>query len=354
MASKVKTATTTSSSSSTPYSGQEPWLNDLWSRANYVSNNWTPDLTQTQSDMGTAAGQYRDAASMFGDAAGAFRAAAPSYDTAANAYESAATSPLLNQATDYYTRVARGDFLSPTSNPYFQAMVDQSIAAARPSVDSAFASSGRLGSGSHAAAFSDAATRASTGLGYQNYATERGYQDNANQYLPTLAAIPAGFLEQAANVRGQGAGMYSTAAGLQSAAGDAYSSAGQRELAVATLPRELQYQNLQNYAGLIGSPIMSNTTSTNQQPYLQANPVMQGIGAATSLIGAVMGGGGGSQGWVTGASGLGGGGGGNFAATGMPYAYGTGGYTGQGPFLTGSSGSGSSGGLLSNLLGYFR
>ncbi|WP_149541433.1 hypothetical protein [Siccirubricoccus phaeus] len=69
---------------------------------------------------------------------------------------------------------ANGDMIG--RNPEFQGMVDRAISAARPSIDSAFAASGRLGSGSHAAAFSDAATRMAGDLAYQNYTNERNQQ----------------------------------------------------------------------------------------------------------------------------------------------------------------------------------
>lgn len=89
-------------------------------------------------------------------------------------------------ASDYYRRTLAGDYLTQ-NNPFFQPMVDQSIAAARPSMDAAFAGNGRFGSGAHAAAFADAATRASTALGYQDYARERGAQDAAAGALTGIA-----------------------------------------------------------------------------------------------------------------------------------------------------------------------
>jgi len=55
------------------------------------------------------------------------------------------------------------------ANPYFNQMVQQSLDAARPAIDSAFASSGRLGGGARANAIADSATRTAGQLGYQNY-----------------------------------------------------------------------------------------------------------------------------------------------------------------------------------------
>lgn len=96
------------------------------------------------------------------------------------------------QGMDVLRRTAGGEFLGQ-GNPYFQRMVDQNISAARPSIDAAFASSGRMGSGASAAAFADAALRQSNELGYQNYNTERGYQNAAAGALLAQGNQDAGF-----------------------------------------------------------------------------------------------------------------------------------------------------------------
>ena len=228
MASKVTQVPTSSTTSVQRDGAQEPWLRDIWQKGAEIYQN-TPDMGATATNM--------------------FQAS--------DAYNNAASSPLLGQARDYYTGVARGDYLRPDSNPYFQGMVDQTIQAARPSVDSAFASTGRLGSGAHAAAFSDAALRASTGLGYQNYQTERGYQDQANGMLPNIAAMPAGFLQQGAALRQQ----------------------------ATALPQDTWWNALSNYKGAVGDPLVSGQSTLGMQPMQQANPLMQGLGALTGLAG---------------------------------------------------------------------
>jgi hypothetical protein len=228
MATKVKQLPQTASTSVVRDEAQQPYLHDVWGKG--------LDLFNQRPDMSGTAGNYYQAS---------------------DAYNNAASSPLLGQAQNYFSSVARGDYLNPTSNPYFQGMVDQTIAAARPSVDTAFASSGRLGSGAHAAAFSDAALRASTGLGYQNYQTERGYQDQAAGMLPQMAALPAGFLQQGADLRNQG----------------------------STLQSNVDFAALQNYKNVLGDPMISGQNSVGTQPYVY-NPTLQGIGAASQLIGA--------------------------------------------------------------------
>lgn len=81
-------------------------------------------------------------------------------------------------------KTVNGDFLS-SGNPYFQGMVGQIGQAIRPSIDSAFAGAGRLGSGAHANAYASALADQAGKLAYQNYGDERGRQIAASQdYSP--------------------------------------------------------------------------------------------------------------------------------------------------------------------------
>ncbi len=155
---------------------------------------------------------------------------------------------------------ARGDYLTQ-NNPYFQQMVDNSIAAARPSIDAAFAGSGRLGSGAHANAFADAAARAATSLGYQDYQQERGNQLQAARLLNQLGlqdasartgllGLPAQFLQQANAVQG-----------------------------------DYDWQNAANFQQLIGQPIFTKENTVGTQPVQQQSPFLTAVGAISSLLG---------------------------------------------------------------------
>lgn len=126
------------------------------------------------------------------------------------------------QATAYNRSVLNGDYLTQ-NNPYFQDMVNNSIASARPSVDAAFASSGRLGSGSHAAAFADSANRAATTLGYQDYQNERNNQTTAANSLNSAALQNAGLQSLAAQAD---AGIAATDFSSRLSAGQGLLSAG--------------------------------------------------------------------------------------------------------------------------------
>ncbi|MGL4651486.1 MAG: tail fiber domain-containing protein, partial [Caldilineaceae bacterium] len=219
--------------------------------------------------------------------------AAGRYGGVGDAFRGAAGSPLIGQAQnlygqaqDYFGRVVGGGYL-PQNNPYFQSMVDQSINAARPSIDSAFASSGRLGSGAHAAAFADAATRAATSLGYQDYSRERGYQNMAAGSAGQLAGGAGQIAGMGAGLLSQGAGADATGAQLSALAAQLYGQSGQAAQTAATLPGDWLWQQLARYKDAVGQPIMGGGTTTGTQPMQQANPIMQGAGALFGGLGSL-------------------------------------------------------------------
>lgn len=145
--------TVTATQTSDPWSGQQPFLTEGFGRAQAQLNSnvpqYYPGQTVTDTPGQTSQGQF-------------------------NAFDQATRANDLNRYT------MGGGFLS-AGNPYFQGMVDQVGRAIRPGIDSAFASSGRIGSGAHANAFASALADQAGKLAYQNYDTERGRQVAASQ-----------------------------------------------------------------------------------------------------------------------------------------------------------------------------
>ena len=117
--SKDDPKTVTSTQNNDPWSGQAPFLTEGFGRAlgqlNSNAPQYYPGQTVTDTSMQTQQGQ--DAA--MGQASG---------------------------AADLTRYTTGGGFLD-AGNPYFQGMVNQIGQAIRPGIDSAFASTGRLGSG---------------------------------------------------------------------------------------------------------------------------------------------------------------------------------------------------------------
>lgn len=102
--------------------------------------------------------------------------------------------PLLGQAQGYTSDVLSGKYLTRDA-PGF----DSVVGAATDAVNANKFTSGRLGSGAHTAALA----REIGGLEYQNYARERGIQDQAAGMAPELAAADYFDLEQLAGVGGE-------------------------------------------------------------------------------------------------------------------------------------------------------
>lgn len=87
-------------------------------------------------------------------------------------------SPLTGQAKDYFSSVARGDYVNAEA-PGFQSILDRT----RNEVNANKAMSGRYGSEVH----DQAVTEALSPILYQNYVNERGAQERAAGLLPGLA-----------------------------------------------------------------------------------------------------------------------------------------------------------------------
>ena len=146
-----KTVTTTANSE--PWAPQQPFLTAGFGKAmdnfNSPSPQYYPGQTVTDTSGQTSQGQFN----AFGHA---------------------------QQANDLNKYTTGGGFLQQ-GNPYFQGMVGQIGQAIRPSIDSAFAGNGRLGSGAHANAYTSALADQAGKLAYQNYGDERGRQIAASQ-----------------------------------------------------------------------------------------------------------------------------------------------------------------------------
>lgn len=167
----------------------------------------------------------------------------------------AASNTLRNQ-------MVGGDFLS-AGNPYFQNMVGQIGQAIRPGIDSAFAASGRLGSGAHANAFASALADKAGTLAYQNYGAERASQNAAAQdYTPYQAFMQVGQQQQ-----------------------------GQQDRYIAdalnrwNFEQNAPQQALNNYMNIVGNRSYGGT-ETRQQPYTQ-NSGLQALGTGFAGLGAL-------------------------------------------------------------------
>lgn len=280
----VRTVTTQQSSG--PWAGQQPYLSDafqiarqnLTAEANGSLPAYYPGSTVAPRD------QWTDYALRSSVARG-MNAGMANGQAAEGALGAQATQLLNAGATvqpGYQTlaQTASGGMLG--RNPEFNGMVQRAVEAARPGVDSAFAASGRLGSGNHMAAFSDAAMRTAGNLAYGDYQQERGNQLNAANQLTqnNLAAMGLGgqFANQASgndwrNIQQIGQ------------VGNTLEGYDQQNISdqVARWTANSPQAQLQRYLGLVQGNYGSEGTA--QQPVTRPNMFMQGAGTLGSLAG---------------------------------------------------------------------
>jgi hypothetical protein len=90
---------------------------------------------------------------------------------------------------DYYGDVLSGKYLN--SNPYLDQVIGDTNRGITNEVNSNFEGAGRYGSGGHASVLADRVAANENALRFGNYATERGYQQQAPQGIGQLGALSA-------------------------------------------------------------------------------------------------------------------------------------------------------------------
>ena len=178
-------------------------------------------------------------------------------------------SPLNAAAGGYLSNVLRGDYLhsGDQDGKLYQSIANKVM----PSVNSQFLSAGRYGSDSHAGRMTEAITDAYAPIAAQMYESERGRQQGAMGFAPTLAG------EDWRDI------------GAMDAIGGQQQQLGQRELddAVArwSYYQDLPYNKLAQYMGLIGGNYGGQTTS--QTPYTKPGLFSTMLGGGMAGLGAL-------------------------------------------------------------------
>lgn len=164
--SKGPSGSTTTTNTSTPWSGLQPYLTNLYGGAQGLAQT-DPNTAypgQTVAPLNAQQLQSMDLTQQ--------RALAGSPDT--------------NAAQQQNFDTSSGQYLS-AGNPYFGNMVNQIAQQVNPQVASGFEQGGRLGSGAQANAFESALTNQAGNLAFQNYTNERNNQMTAAGQAPALA-----------------------------------------------------------------------------------------------------------------------------------------------------------------------
>ncbi len=123
--------------------------------------------------------------------------------------------PQAEKSLSYFGDVMGGKYLDQ-GNPYLNSMIQDTNQSIADSVNSQFADN-RFGSGYHAKTLADRIAQNENNLRYGNYATERGYQNNAAlgqlAGIESLVGMPSNVANSQANAINALVGKYATSTG---------------------------------------------------------------------------------------------------------------------------------------------
>jgi len=124
--------------------------------------------------------------------------------------------PQAERAVQFYGDTMDGKYLGK-GNPYLENTLQDINQSTADGVNSQFSGAGRYGSGMHAKVLADRIGQNENNLRFGNYATERGYQDDAalrqGALIESTAGIPQNASGQYANAINALLGRYATSTG---------------------------------------------------------------------------------------------------------------------------------------------
>jgi len=162
---------TTTVQKADPWSGQQPYLTDLFAQAQNLQNNYSPQYYPNNQVAGLNPDQVYATNTLFNTAANGtdpFNAASQNITAAANG---AYTNPTLNDFNSSQGTIQNylsGNMLS-SGNPYFQSMANEVIGQVMPQITGSFTNGGRMDSGLATRAASQGATDALGSIANQDY-----------------------------------------------------------------------------------------------------------------------------------------------------------------------------------------
>jgi hypothetical protein len=172
--------------------------------------------------------------------------------------------PLLGSSQQEINRVLQGDYLSPTTNPYSQALFNQMAGDVTSQVQSQFSKAGRLGSGANQEILSRSLGELANKVYGDQYNQERERQFQATQLAPQLGEMDFNDIARLQQVGQEKESL--EMAKLQDA------------IARYDYSQQQPYLKLNQYLGSLGAAVPSTTVSTQ--------PVFRNTGAG--LLGGAM------------------------------------------------------------------
>ena len=190
---------------------------------------------------------------------------APETDAALQlATNRALNNPLLASSQNEINSILQGDYLSPTSNPYSQALYNQMAGDVTSGVQSQFSKAGRLGSAANQEVLASELGKISNQVYGDQYNRERANMMGATQLAPQLAQADYADIEALGGVGQTRESM--DMAKIQDA------------MARFDFEQQKPYYKLREYLGSIGANVPTTTSQTR--------PVFRNTGAG--LLGGAM------------------------------------------------------------------
>jgi len=234
--------TETTTQTTAPWEGQQPYLEDLFRQAQQYFQGGPADLSRATNVATRGAEAYEQGAGAIGDIAG--------------------------QAANAQRFLLSGDVLSPGANPALQQYIDL----ANQSTTRAFRQGGLQ------AIDAGAVQAGNVGSSRQGIAQGLGLQGLSQQIGQQTAGLSSAAYGQGLQAYVQGLGLAGQTADLQMGRGRALSQAGNAFAGIANLPQQQQLEMLQNYRDLIsGQP---GGTSTRTGPGYETGGISGALGGA--------------------------------------------------------------------------
>jgi hypothetical protein len=229
---------------SAPWSGQQPYLTDVFTKAQNQFNAGPPTY-YPNSTVVPFSGQTEQALGRL---------------------ENAGNDPnsLVRQAQGNLGATLRGDYLN-AGNPAFGAMMDRVANQVRPRLDAQF-NNANYGGSLHQGAAASALTDAAANLAFQNYGQERANQMQGTLFAPQLNTADVAPLVQVGQMRE-----------------DLASREMQDRINRFNFNQTAPDEALRRYASLVAGGQWGGS-QTSQQP-LYSNPLAQGLGYAATGAG---------------------------------------------------------------------
>jgi hypothetical protein len=242
MGSSTPQGNTTTTTNTTPWSGQQPYLTRQFQDASALLDRGAPAYYPNDTYVGFSPAQTAAAEAQYA--------------------RGVSGSPVMGAADNNITSTLNGAYLNPATNPYLKGTYDLGAANVEQSLRSAFGGSDALpGSGAEQGAMATADANLASGIYGGAYQAERQNQLAAAGMAPTLANQD---YTDIANAQAAGAALQQNQQNEVNADIQRYNYNQNKDWA-----------NLANYSGFVNGNYGGSSTQT--QPYFGKSPISQGL-----------------------------------------------------------------------------